>query len=245
VSDRPLYVRIRNELQARIDASQWRPGDQIPSEAALAEQFGVTRMTVRQALEQLSNSGVLVKRRGLGTFVSEPEAAIHRRLNRLGSFAEELGMEESSVSTIIYAQELTSPPPEVAGFLAVKPAEEVVRLLRLRTADARPVALQESWFRLMTLPSALREPLVDGSLYRTMSQRAGVEVRWAQQEMTAAVATPEQAAILNVGPGTPVIATTRRTYGDNDAPVEFARSWTRAEYPILIQLVADRSSEPA
>ncbi|HEX3962984.1 MAG TPA: GntR family transcriptional regulator [Trebonia sp.] len=243
VSDRPLYVRIRDELQAQIDASHWRPGDQIPSEAALAQQFGVTRMTVRQALDQLTTSGLLVKRRGLGTFVTEREAAIRRKLNRLGSFAEELGISRASVTTSMYAQELADPPAEVAEFLPVKPGEKVVRLLRLRTAEARPVALQESWLRLMTLPSALREPLLDGSLYLTLRRRAGVEVRWAQQEMTALTATPEQAAILNIGPGTPIIATTRRTYGDNDDPVEFAHSWTRTEYPIVIHLVAEKSAE--
>jgi GntR family transcriptional regulator len=242
-ADRPLYVRIRDELQARIDAAQWRPGDQIPSEAALADQFGVTRMTVRQALEQLSSAGVLVRRRGIGTFVTGNEAT-HRRLNRLGSFADELGISPSSVTTCMYAQELADAPDEVAGFLPVKSGEKVVRLLRLRTANSRPVALQESWLRLVTLPSAIREPLIDGSLYLTLRQRAGIEIRWAQQEMTAVVATPEQAAILNVGPGTPLIATTRRTYGENDDPVEFARSWTRTEYPILIHLVAEKSAEP-
>jgi GntR family transcriptional regulator len=242
-ADRPLYVRIRDELQARIEASQWQAGDQIPSEAALADQFGVTRMTVRQALEQLTTAGIVVRRRGLGTFVTGHEAT-HRRLNRLGSFADELGVSQSSVTTSMYAQELVDAPADVADFLPVKSGEKVVRLLRLRTANARPVALQESWLRLVTLPSAIREPLVNGSLYLTLRQRAGIEVRWAQQEMTAVIATSEQAAILNIGTGTPLIATTRRTYDDNDDPIEFARSWTRTEYPILIHLEAEKSAEP-
>jgi GntR family transcriptional regulator len=108
MAETPRYERIRADLESQVRSGILRPGAQIPSESALAEQYGVTRMTVRQALEQLSSDGVLVERRGLGTFVAEPRAT-YRKLNRLSSFRDEVGVEGHKVDTEVKAREVVSP----------------------------------------------------------------------------------------------------------------------------------------
>jgi GntR family transcriptional regulator len=232
-----MYQVIYDDLASRISAGDLGPQEKLPSEWELAEQFGVSRMTVRQALDRLADEHMLVRRRGAGTFVA-PQGKSYRRLNRLSPFRHEVGVGNAKVETVVHERESAPPPEEVRQRLGLKPRAAAVRLLRVRIVDGVPAAIQESWVPYAVAPMLARVDLVDGSLYQTLRDLHGVEVRWADQEISAAAADPQQAAWLDVPVGSPLMKITRTTHGPSSRPVEFAHSWTLPRFPLFIRLEA-------
>ncbi|WP_224391165.1 GntR family transcriptional regulator [Pseudonocardia sp. ICBG1293] len=233
----PRYQVIYEDLSSQIASGALAPEAQLPSEADLAERYGVSRMTVRQAVRQLQDEHLLVRRRGAGTFVTRPSAQ-RRRLNRLGSFADEMGAEEHRVRTELRARETTAVPEEAREPLGLAAGRETIRIERLRLIDDRPAALQISWLPYALVPLLARVDLAGGSLYRTIRDHYGLRLSWADMEVSASAATAGQADVLGVRRGAPLIASVRITHDPSSTAVEYARSWTRPEFPLSIRLEA-------
>jgi GntR family transcriptional regulator len=231
-----MYEVIRRDLLAQVRRGLLKAGDRLPSEPELSARFGVSRMTVRQAIDRLVGEHVVVRRRGSGTYVTA--SSRYRRLNKLGAFADEIGLGDADIRTEVRDAAALSPPDEVASRLGLKAGQQVVRLLRLRLVDGAPAALQESWLPYALAPDLAREPLLDGSLYRTLADRWGVQVKWAEQEISAAAATADQAELLRVPAGSPLVTIVRLTFAGAEHPVELAHSWTRPEFPLVTRLDA-------
>jgi GntR family transcriptional regulator len=192
-------------------------------------------MTVRQALDQLGAERLVLRRRGSGTYVAPPPST-YRRLNRLTSFRDEIGVGDADVRTDVKFQGAVVPPEEVRAGLSLKPRQKAVRLLRVRVVEATPAAIQESWLPYSLAPQLAREALVEGSLYRTLRERWGIKLKWAEQTISAAAATGEQADWLGIDAGSPLITINRLAHADDGTPVELAHSWTRPEFPLFTRL---------
>lgn len=232
-----IYQTIYHDLSDQIASGILSPGQKLVSEAELAAQYGVSRMTVRQALDLLDADGAVIKRRGAGTFVAKRETTF-RRQNRLRSFREETGRPEAELTTRVLVQEVSAPPPHVTEKLALRPRQEAVHIVRLRILDGVPAAIQATWISYGLAPQLARLNLEHSSLYHELAERFGIQLRWAEQEITASAATDQQAEWLNVKAGTPLIATTRVAYQDSGPAVEFTNGWTRPEFPLLIRIDA-------
>ncbi|MEK8173748.1 GntR family transcriptional regulator [Streptomyces sp. M19] len=195
-------------------------------------------MTVRQALDSLNRDRILVRRRGAGTFVS-PARAGSRRVNRLRPFRDDVMGDPATVTTAVLLRETTTAPDEVAEALGLREGgRETTRIVRLRTVDNDPAAVQESWVPSTVAPGLLRGELVDGSLYQTLAETWGVELSWADQKISAASATEQLAGWLSVRPGDPLIQASRTTHDSTGRTVEFAYSWTRPEFLFVMRLEA-------
>jgi GntR family transcriptional regulator len=231
-----MYEVIHRDLLSQIESGALQPNERLDSEPALAAHYGVSRMTVRQALDQLAADHIVVRRRGSGTYVSA--APRSRRLSRLGPFHEEIGLGEEAVRTDVKSQGVAQPPDEVRQHLDLKPDQKAVRLLRLRIVNGTPAAIQESWLSLAIAPGLAREKLVGGSLYRTLAERWGIRLRHAEVAISASAATAEQAEWLGVEVQSPLVKVNRLTLSDQGVAVEFAYSWTRPEFPLVTRLEA-------
>lgn len=227
----PLYQVINRDLSGQITSGSLPLGDRLPSESELAQHYGVSRMTVRQALGQLEAEGLVVRRRGAGTFVSDPRPR-RRQANRFGSFAEEMGVDAADVTTDLLEQHVAQPPDDVVSALRLGPGQPAVHVRRLRRLRGEPVALQDSWLPLLLAPSLARDGLERGSLYRTLQEREGLEVVRAEQEVTASSATAEEARLLAVEPGSPLITIFRLALTGGGQVVEAARSHTVPSLPL-------------
>lgn len=234
----PMYRVIYDDIVDRIRSSELQPGEQLPSETLLAKQYGVSRMTVRQAMELLGSDEFVLRKQGSGTYV-RTSSRQGRRLNRLRSFAGELAASGEPVSSTTVRSEVASAPAEVAEALQIQTGDAVSRLTRVRRVGGRPAALQDAWIRYPLAPSLTREPLIEGSLYRTLAERHGVELRWADQEMTARLLPPEEAEMLGAEAGTAVLAGKRTTWSTSDSPVEFTYGWTLPSFPLLLRIEAE------
>ncbi|MBK0868928.1 GntR family transcriptional regulator [Saccharopolyspora sp. HNM0986] len=234
MATRPMYEVIRGDLLEQITTGSLPPEDRLPSEKELAERYGVSRMTVRQALDALVRERLVVRRRGAGSFVAPPRVR-SRRLNRLGPFGDEVAEE---VTTTELRRAVVHPPGRVGEVLGLDETAEVVRLFRLRTVDGTPAAVQESWVPVAAAPGLARAELVAGSLYRTLAERCGVAVSWAEQEITACAATKELAGLLQVAVRAPLTEAHRTAHDESGLAVEYALSWTRPEFPFVVRLDA-------
>ena len=230
-----LYSRIQRDLALSIAAGEYAPGSRIPSETSLAKRFGVTRMTVRHAVDGLISEGLVTRRHGSGTYVSQRRQA-QRALNRLSGFTEDMrGQGRTASASELSRSEVEAPGP-VQDQLELQPGAHVVVLERLREVDGRPVALQRVWLPFSRVPELARRSLDGASLYDTLEQEYGIRVTTARQRITAVGATDREAAILAVAEGAPLIFAERLTRDSNNRPVELAETWSVPELALWVDL---------
>lgn len=230
----PMYRMIEEDLLGQIERGDLPRSSQLPSETALAEQYGVSRMTVRQALDRLESARLVVRQQGSGSFVAGTPGLV-RRIGRLRSFSEELAADDVVVTSQVLVQHTDTPPADVAERLATD-GRQATNLRRVRLVDGIPAALQDAWIPASVAPGLDHVDLRDGSLYGTLRDRFGVEFGWAEQLVRASLLDDEAAAALGVNAGEPALETERVTYAAGNEPIEFVRSWTRARFPLVMQL---------
>jgi len=230
----PMYRMIEEDLLGQIERGDLPRSSQLPSENALAEQYGVSRMTVRQALDRLEAARLVVRQQGSGSFVAGTPGLV-RRIGRLRSFSEELANDDVVVTSRVLVQRTETPPPEVAERLGTD-GRQATRLRRVRLVDGVPAALQDAWVPAAVAPGLEHVDLGDGSLYGVLRGRFGVEFGWAEQLVRASLLDADTAAALGVAPGGPALETERLTHAVGNEPIEFVRSWTRAQFPLVMQL---------
>lgn len=231
----PLYLQLKQMIHAQISAGDMRPGDRVPSERELAERFGMSRMTARQALLELVREGLLYREQGKGTFVAHRK--VEQGLLGVTSFTEDmLGRGLIPASRGLY-QALENPTPDVRERLGLDLGEPVIRLRRLRLGDGRPMALEEAVLPARLVAGLESEP-VDGpfSLYAYLRAR-GIVIRRARQWLEAVLANEDQADLLGILPGAPLLQLERLSFADQDQPVELVRALYRADrYQFVVDL---------
>ena len=228
----PSYQRIRLALRQELERGALAPGDRMPTERELVERFGVAHMTVRHAIDGLVRDGLVVRRRGSGTFVvrTRPMA---RSAKRLQSFSDELG--GAVVRGQVIRQREVQPDRDVAEALALPWNGLVVELLRLRTVDGTPASLQQAFIPFKLVPGLARDDMTDRSLYHYLAD-AGVTLERAEQRLFAVAAEKWHAELLGVPFATPLLATERLSRDPDNHPVEFARTWSQPELSVWVEM---------
>lgn len=188
------YREIERYLRGLVDEA--KPGDPLPSEAELCERFSVSRMTVRQALQELTNDGLVDRRRGQGTFVSQ--RPVHRRPGVFLSFSEEMARRGAMATSRLLDASVTHARPVESVDLSLGDAADVVRVVRVRLADGTPVALEDAAL-LPELAGVLDEDLATGSLHDAL-QRRGVVATRAVGTITARMARASETDLLDLPP---------------------------------------------
>ena len=230
----PLYHRIKTAIRQAIEEGKLRPGDQLPPERALVEQYHVSRITIRQALGELAQEGLLTRQQGRGTFVTPQKLA--QPLMFLTGFTEELAERGIKPAVRVIAVRTIAPPPEVAGYLHLPAGEKVVFVERILSTDSRPLLLDTRYLPShlgISLPSAL---LMRQSIYSLLEQ-AGFRPFAADQTIEAVAAGTREAKLLDVKTGTPLLLIKRVTVDDTGAPLEYATATYRGDrYRYIIRL---------
>jgi GntR family transcriptional regulator len=228
------YVRVRDYLRSLV-THELAVGDAIPSERLLCERFGVSRMTVRQAVDALVVDGLLEREQGRGTFVAPTKMDIEVRLASFGEDMRRRGMEPSS--KVLAAEEVAA-TPDIADALELLPGELVFSLHRVRYADSKPMAIEQTW-----VPSRLAPGLFDDgapdSVYGELRRR-GLEPDWGEDTVAAAEIDAKDAELLGVLAGKAVLRLARRTFAGEIA-CAYSRSSYRADrYELWVPLRAPK-----
>lgn len=230
------HVRVRDYLRSLV-THELAEGDAIPSERLLCERFGVSRMTVRQAVDALVVEGLLEREQGRGTFVAPTKMDLEVRLSSFGEEMRRRGMEPSS--KVLAADEVAA-SPDIADALDLLPGEKVFYLHRVRYADGEPMAIEQSW-----LSSLLARGLfVDGppdSVYGELRRR-GLELDWGEDTVAATEVDAQDAELLGLRVGSAVLRITRRTFAGETACVYSRSSYRADRYVLWVPLRAPRRS---
>ena len=235
------YVQIETELVERIQSGQLRPGDRIPPERELAEQLQVSRMTVRQALGRLSDRGLLTRERGRGTFVSEPK--VIQSLSRLHGFFEQMIHQGIVPTSRLLSGDQVLANAAVARVLEVRLAEPLYKVVRLRLGSGVPLALETSFFPARLVPGLLEHDLERSSIYRLMERYDARPVR-AIQSLEPVPAREDEAAVLDVAVGSPLMLVERTAWDGRGRAVEYAKDLYRGDRSRFVgELRLERSED--
>ena len=226
----PLYQQIKALLVQGLQAGEWLPGQAIPSEVELAARFRVSQGTVRKAIDEMATDNVLVRRQGKGTFVAtHAEQATQFRFLRL---VADDGSAPQLQRRLLECRRMRA-PAEVARLLALGPGEAAVQVRRLllaremasEGAGLRPVVLDDLW-----LPGTLFKGLTAerlqawrGPMYRLFEAEFAVHMIRAEEKIRAVPAPVEEAALLGLAAGTPLLSVERLSFTYGDRPVELRR----------------------
>jgi DNA-binding GntR family transcriptional regulator len=204
------YQRVYRELKQRILQGDYETGSALPSENELSLNYGLTRVTVRQALASLEREGYIEKQHGRGNFVKSPRKSLS--LLSVRGFSEVLGETDHTVRTRVISPPAHVPWPKT--FFYELPAEHLAQpclnLQRLRFADDDPVMLESAWLPDPGLDRLQLEPFVDSSFFKSLRRWYGIEITGMEQHLRAVAADVPTAKALQIRKGSPVLFITRQ-----------------------------------
>lgn len=235
----PLYHQLKCALITAIESGEWQSGQQLPNEDRLAESFGVSKVTVRQALRDLSDVGYVRREQGRGTFVSRPKLGKGPR--ELTSFSEEMRRHHLTASSQILERSEANANDRVAEALQIPTGEDVFVLRRLRMADGEPMAIQTAYIPLKLVAGLIDADVENISLYELLQARYGLQPASARETYSAVLADAASCDLLRIPSGSPIFAVERVTFQATGKPFEYVQSLIRGDrYRIILELEANR-----
>lgn len=223
----PRYHRIAESLRERIQSGDLRPGARLDNQRQLARAFGVTLMTLRQALEVLERENLIARRHGLGTFVAAP--AIDYDILQLRRFAGDLAAQGEDVSTRLLGTRVVVGDARAATALGLPPRAPLFVLERLRIVDGRPLSLQRSFLPARVGEEVARADLAATSLKDVLEFKLGITIARARETVSAVRLGRREARELSCQPGAPAFESERISSDPGGRPVVFDRVFIPGE----------------
>lgn len=227
-SSSPLWTQFRDALRSRILQGELEIGAKLPTEAELGDQFGISRIVVREALADLVRSGLIYKIRGQGAFVSARERDEDFVSTVLG-FSDEMERKGLTVLTQVLVQELRTATPDEARALGLTEADAVVALKRLRSVDGELRLLVETAVPADLAPGLNRVRLENRSLYDVLRRQYGLRITRAERWIDAVLPDGPTAALLEVTEPEPLLRIESIAYGANGRAIEHYRALHRCK----------------
>lgn len=215
------YVIVHQRLANRI--GKLEPGDRLPPEGALCAEYGVSRITLRRAVDDLISEGLLVREQGRGTFVTEPDPPQMFRetfANRVTGFYRQQTLAGNRVDTVVQGN-LICQSPEIAPHLECPPATDLIQLDRVRRVNGVIQQRSTTWMKASDYPRVLVHDFSLGSLYEFLERDYGVHLSRNDLLVKVTLATDEVARALNTTPGEPLLTMNSTVFDAGDDPVAF------------------------
>lgn len=225
---KPLYQQIQTLVLQAIRTNDLHPDDQIPSAGVLSKKWGISRMTVIQAFQELQRRGVLYTVAGKGTFVSPPRKMI-KPLDKLYGFTEECDLWKLRPSSKLIKIESILASSEIADLLQVDPGSEIWVISRIRLMDGRPIGVEISHLSSERFPDLDRFDWNKESLYNILRTHFHADIDHAVHDIEASMADDEMCKWLNVPRHFPVLVTRRYTYTSTNEIFEYVDATYRSD----------------
>ncbi len=230
--DSLLYSRVESVLASEITDGDRKVGDQLPTEDSLIARFGVSRITVRRAVQNLVSRGLVEIRRGKGTFVAAPKIA--HELTELSGFVEDMHALGRKPTARVIAKEIVAADAAVAKHLALTKGERVVRIRRVRIADGIPLSFDETYLPLEIGKKVISDNLKVEPIFSLLERKYRVPLIEAEYKLDAVAAESEVAAALKVKERSPIFRIERTSYSTGGRPVDYEKLHYRGD---LVQFV--------
>lgn len=226
-NDKPLYLQLVDTLEIII-RDNMEPNEKLFSERELTQVYGVSRITVRLALQELEKRGLVYKKHGKGTYVSEiSNSAVD--LSQAYSFTEQMRRIGKIPSTKILSFSTILVTDFIAQQLQISLGNQVFELERLRLADGIPMMLERTYVPVEIFPQLSKERLEELPLYEIFFEDYGQQIRLAEEEFYASIALDNEANLLRIPNSSPVLHLIRKTYNDRNRLIEFTFSIARGD----------------
>jgi GntR family transcriptional regulator len=235
----PKYYRLKKHLVELTEALS--PGSPLPPERSLAEKYGTSRTTVRQALAELVIEGRLQRIQGKGTFVAKPKVAQELQLV---SYTEDMRHHGLRPETRILDIGYVTADERFARLLGIRPGGRALRIHRLRLADGEPMSIDTSLLPARRFPGLRKELPRHRSLYETLATAYDVHLAEAEETIETVLATPDDAGLLGVDVGLPLLLLSRHAFDTAGEPVEWAESLYRGDRYKFITRLSRRDQTP-
>ncbi|EOL42167.1 GntR family transcriptional regulator [Enterococcus phoeniculicola] len=217
----PVYIQIHDQLKEEIENGVWKIGDRLPSERELSVKFGVSRMTLRQAIQTLSDEGILERKIGSGTYVAREK--VQEKMTGTTSFTEIMESQNRVPSSKTVSYFITSPSSSEMDKLNLSKNDSILRMERIRYADGVPIC-----FEVASIPNKLVEKFskaeITDSFYRTLEEKGGKKVGRANQTISAMLASERISEYLEIKRGEAILRLRQISYFEDGVPFEYVRT---------------------
>ncbi|CAN5586733.1 GntR family transcriptional regulator [soil metagenome] len=239
----PLYAATADQIEVRIRGGEWSVGSRLPSERQFCADLAVSRTTLREALAELEDRGIISRHQGRGTFVSAP--ATRTDLGSFFSIGAALASQGKELTSEVTGLERIEAGRQIAADLGLLPGDPVVRLDRVRSVDGEPLYLETTLLSLDRFPGLLEADFQLRSLYEVLHTDYQCHVVTAVAEMLPVILTPNEATMLGVHRNLPALSLRRVTRDRNGAPVEVSEAFLRGDRARFVQhLSVETTSGP-
>ncbi|QEA33182.1 GntR family transcriptional regulator [Leuconostoc carnosum] len=218
----PRYIQIHNQIKSRVEAGEWQAQERLPAERELADEFDVSRMTLRQAIQTLVDEGLLERKVGSGTYVAEQK--VSERVLGITSFTELMASTGRVAKTKTVSYKITSPSASEMMHLKLFENDEVLVMERLRMGDDEPILLERTTLPVKLIEDFSKNELTE-SLYATL-ERANIVPGRATQTISAGLANERLSELLQIKRGDAILTVRQVSFAENtELPFEYVRSY--------------------
>jgi GntR family transcriptional regulator len=238
--DSLLYARVETVLAGEITDGDLKVGDQLPTEDSLIARFGVSRITVRRAIQNLVSRGLVEIRRGKGTFVAAPK--ITQDLKELSGFVEDMHVLGHKPTARVIGKEIVTANATVARQLSLTRGERVVRIRRVRLADGVPLSFDETYLPLEIGKKIITNNLKVEPIFSLLERKYDVPLIEAEYKLDAVAAEKEVATALKVKPRSPIFRIERTSYSTGSHPVDYETLYYRGDLVRFVTRLVRKTS---
>lgn len=214
----PLYVQIRESIRERVKEGEFEVGSLLPSEESLAKEYGVSRMTLRHALDDLLTDGIIIRKHGVGTIISSSKVV--RDYSQLTSFFEDAQKRGLKPRSEVSLLEKIPANKKVASDLMIEPGNEVFHIFRKRLVEDNQIVAMHELFIPVQLCPWIEDTRLEGESLYDLYDRHGLTIEWGKQLVEARNASPKEARELDIDPGAAILYSERISFTKNNLPVE-------------------------
>lgn len=223
----PLYHQLKEILRSQIESQQWKAGDLIPNENQIAREYGLSRGTVREAMDDLVREGLLTRQRGRGTFVAMPkyeQDMLH--LFSVHEYTKQSGHQPGS-EILEFVEEKAG--GNVGSHLELPEEEPVYKIVRIRTIDGEPIMYDHVYLSVKDFPDLKSKDIIGRSLYEILTNDYATALGKAKQTFEPVLVNPQESKLLKVEKGTAAMLIERTTYRMNCAPAVYSKIIIRGD----------------
>jgi len=223
----PLYHQLSTYLEEQVEKGILKIGDHLPNELELADMFKVSRTTVRLALQELESKGYIKRNRGKGTLIT-PRIEIN--IAQLLSFTQEISKMGFIPGTILLNTTLIKSDSKISKIFDLQEGSEILKVTRLRTASDQPIGYCVSYLNIQKFPELRFQDYSQTSLYDVFEKNLNIAIFRASQKIFGDIANKEEAKILKISKGHPVLRVFRTTYTKENIPIESVEATFNAKF---------------
>jgi GntR family transcriptional regulator len=243
MSSSTLYTKVEETIAAEIADGEYRPGQQLPTEDELLRRFEVSRITVRRAIQNLIQRGLLEIRRGRGTFVLEPR--IEAELTKLSGFVEDMNAAGRKASARVLSQSVVPATSRIAERLQLGRGARVMRIERVRLANGLPVSFDQTYLPLALGRKIVRNDLRMHPIFTLLEEEYGVSLLEADYALEAVAASKVVAEALRIAVGAPIFQIERTSRTANYEPIDYEVLSYRGDLVRFVTKLFRREEKPA